>query len=70
MTNGDLEPADNPDAWKIFKVYVGETGLPLESTEGAGRLRVPSDHTSVGARSNESIGRLRIPPRSSVDRVD
>jgi hypothetical protein len=24
-----LEPADNPDAWKIFKVYVGETGLPL-----------------------------------------
>ena len=29
VTNGDLEPADNPDAWKIFKVYVGETGLPL-----------------------------------------
>ena len=22
-------PATNPDAWKIFKVYVGETGLPL-----------------------------------------
>jgi hypothetical protein len=29
VTNGDLEPADNPDAWKIFKIYVGETGLPL-----------------------------------------
>ena len=29
VTNGDLEPADNPDAWKIFKVDVGETGLPL-----------------------------------------
>jgi sugar lactone lactonase YvrE len=29
VTNGDLEPADNPAAWKIFKVYVGETGLPL-----------------------------------------
>jgi hypothetical protein len=29
VTNGDLEPADNPDAWKIFKVYVGEIGLPL-----------------------------------------
>jgi sugar lactone lactonase YvrE len=29
VANGDLEPADNPDAWKIFKVYVGETGLPL-----------------------------------------
>ena len=29
VANGDLEPADNPDAWKIFKVYVGEAGLPL-----------------------------------------
>ena len=29
VTNGDLEPGDNPDAWKIFKVNVGETGLPL-----------------------------------------
>jgi DNA-binding beta-propeller fold protein YncE len=29
VTNGDLEPGDNPDAWKIFKCFVGETGLPL-----------------------------------------
>ena len=29
VTNGDLEPGDHPDAWKIFKVDVGETGLPL-----------------------------------------
>ena len=29
VTNGDLEPADNPDAWKIFRVYVGEKGLAL-----------------------------------------
>jgi sugar lactone lactonase YvrE len=29
VTNADLEPGDNPAAWKIFKVYVGETGLPL-----------------------------------------
>jgi hypothetical protein len=29
VTNGDLEPADNPDAWKIFKVFVDEPGLPL-----------------------------------------
>src|SRR6478752_5052003 len=35
VTNGDLEPATNPDAWKIFKVSVGETGLPLN------RPRVP-----------------------------
>ncbi len=29
VANGDLEPGDNPDAWKIFKVPVGERGLPL-----------------------------------------
>jgi sugar lactone lactonase YvrE len=29
VTNGDLEPGDNPDAWKIFDVYVGEKGSPL-----------------------------------------
>ena len=29
VTNGDLEPGDDPDAWKIFKVDVGEAGLPL-----------------------------------------
>jgi len=28
VTNGDLEPGDHPDAWKIFRVNVGETGLP------------------------------------------
>ena len=37
VTNGDLEPGDNPDAWKIFKVFVGETGLPLN------RPRTPGD---------------------------
>jgi DNA-binding beta-propeller fold protein YncE len=36
VTNGDLEPADNPDAWKIFKVFVGETGLPLNRPKIAG----------------------------------
>jgi len=35
VTNGDLEPGDHPDAWKIFTVDVGETGLPLN------RPRVP-----------------------------
>jgi sugar lactone lactonase YvrE len=29
VTNGDLEPGVHPDQWKIFKVYVGEPGLPL-----------------------------------------
>ncbi len=36
VTNGNLEPADNPDAWKIFKVYVGETGLPLNRPKTTG----------------------------------
>ena len=29
MTNADLEPGENPEAWKVFKVDVGEPGLPL-----------------------------------------
>ncbi len=37
VTNGDLEPGVNPDAWKIFKVDVGEPGLPLN------RPRVPGN---------------------------
>jgi outer membrane protein assembly factor BamB len=36
VTNGDLEPGDNPDAWKIFKVFVGETGLPLNRPRTTG----------------------------------
>ena len=35
VTNGDLEPGDHPEHWQIFKVNVGETGLPLN------RPRVP-----------------------------
>jgi sugar lactone lactonase YvrE len=29
VTNGDLEPAANAEAWKVFKVFVGESGMPL-----------------------------------------
>jgi hypothetical protein len=36
VTNGDLEPGDDPDAWKIFKVFVGETGLPLVRPRSTG----------------------------------
>ena len=36
VTNGDLEPGDNPDAWKIFKVFVGETGLALNRPRTSG----------------------------------
>jgi sugar lactone lactonase YvrE len=36
VTNGDLEPDTNPDAWKIFEVNVGEPGLPLIQPRLAG----------------------------------
>ena len=36
VANGDLEPGDNPDAWKIFRVEVGETGLPLNRPRTSG----------------------------------
>jgi len=36
VTNGDLEPGVNPDAWKIFKVDVGEPGLPLNRPTTSG----------------------------------
>jgi DNA-binding beta-propeller fold protein YncE len=29
VANGDLEPGDNPAAWKVFRVDVGEPGLSL-----------------------------------------
>ena len=29
VSNADLEPGDNPGAWKVFQVNVGESGLPL-----------------------------------------
>jgi hypothetical protein len=35
VTNADLEPGDNPAAWKVFKVFVGETGLPLNRPRAA-----------------------------------
>ena len=35
VTNGDLQPEVHPENWQIFKVSVGETGLPLN------RPRVP-----------------------------
>ncbi len=36
VANGDLEPGDNPDAWKIFKVFVGEPGLTLNQPRSTG----------------------------------
>ncbi len=29
VTNADIQPVESPDRWKVLKVFVGETGLPL-----------------------------------------
>src|SRR6266849_8390818 len=29
VTNADIQPQESPDRWKVLKVYVGESGLPL-----------------------------------------
>lgn len=29
VTNADIQPIDSPDHWKVLKVFVGESGLPL-----------------------------------------
>ena len=30
VTNADIQPVESPDKWNVLKVYVGETGLPLD----------------------------------------
>jgi sugar lactone lactonase YvrE len=38
VTNASIEPFESPDHWKVLKIYVGESGLPLNrprtSSEG------------------------------------
>jgi hypothetical protein len=29
VTDASIEPVENPDHWKVLKVFVGESGLPL-----------------------------------------
>jgi len=29
VTNADIQPIESPDRWKVLKVFVGESGLPL-----------------------------------------
>ncbi|HTE85452.1 MAG TPA: SMP-30/gluconolactonase/LRE family protein [Dehalococcoidia bacterium] len=29
VTSADIQPVESPDRWKVLKVFVGETGLPL-----------------------------------------
>jgi hypothetical protein len=36
VTNASIEPFENPDHWKVLKVYVGESGLPLNRPRTSG----------------------------------
>jgi sugar lactone lactonase YvrE len=29
VTNADIQPIESPERWKVLKVFVGESGLPL-----------------------------------------
>jgi hypothetical protein len=29
VTNADIQPIESPARWKVLKVFVGESGLPL-----------------------------------------
>ena len=36
VTNASIEPVENPDHWKVLKVFVGESGLPLNRPRTSG----------------------------------
>lgn len=36
VTNASIEPFENPDHWKVLKVFVGESGLPLNRPRTSG----------------------------------
>jgi sugar lactone lactonase YvrE len=43
VTNADIQPVESPDHWKVLKVFVGESGLPLNMPRTSG------DDTGEGA---------------------
>jgi len=36
VTNADIQPVESPDRWKVLKVFVGESGLPLNRPRTSG----------------------------------
>jgi sugar lactone lactonase YvrE len=36
VTNADIRPVESPDRWKVLKVFVGESGLPLNRPRTSG----------------------------------
>ena len=47
VTNADIQPVESPDRWKVLKVFVGESGLPLNRPRTSGE----GDNTAEGAQS-------------------
>ena len=47
VTNADIQPVESPDRWKVLKVFVGESGLPLNRPRTSGE----DDRTAADAQS-------------------
>jgi sugar lactone lactonase YvrE len=47
VTNADIQPVESPDRWKVLKVFVGESGLPLNRPRTSGE----DDGAAVDAQS-------------------
>ena len=37
VTNADIQPVESPDRWNVLKVFVGESGLPLNTPRTSGK---------------------------------
>jgi sugar lactone lactonase YvrE len=42
VTNADIQPVESPDRWKVLKVFVGESGLPLNMPRTSGEEDNPA----------------------------
>ncbi|HSS61855.1 MAG TPA: SMP-30/gluconolactonase/LRE family protein [Candidatus Limnocylindrales bacterium] len=43
VTNADIQPVESPDRWKVLRVFVGESGLPLNRPRTSGKDGNPAD---------------------------
>jgi sugar lactone lactonase YvrE len=43
VTNADIQPVESPDRWKVLKVFVGESGLPLNRPRTSGGDDITAD---------------------------
>jgi sugar lactone lactonase YvrE len=43
VTNADIQPVDSPNRWQVLKVFVGESGLPLNRPRTSGEEDNPAE---------------------------